>query len=79
MATRRSSALVSALLACALLWALAGPAFAGLSAQPAARSSRVPLAAATIYEVMVTNPSVGARTRLNINEATTVEEIITKA
>jgi len=77
MAARRSG-LCFALLACAALWALA-PAFAGHSAQPSVRGSRVPRASATIYEIMVTNPSVGARTRLNINAATTVDEIIAKA
>mmetsp|Transcript_94652 Transcript_94652/g.240751 ORF Transcript_94652/g.240751 Transcript_94652/m.240751 type:complete len:137 (-) Transcript_94652:129-539(-) len=79
----RRSLLVPALALCAALALLCAdlapvPAFAGSSAQLAVRGSRMPRGA-TIYEVMVTNPSVGARTRLNINEKTTVEEIIAKA
>eukprot|EP00445_Apocalathium_hangoei_P051951 CAMPEP_0204028792 /NCGR_PEP_ID=MMETSP0360-20130528/53223_1 /ASSEMBLY_ACC=CAM_ASM_000342 /TAXON_ID=268821 /ORGANISM="Scrippsiella Hangoei, Strain SHTV-5" /LENGTH=60 /DNA_ID=CAMNT_0050972667 /DNA_START=5 /DNA_END=183 /DNA_ORIENTATION=- len=60
MAMRRSL-LALALALCAalgLLRSALAPAFAGSSAQPAIRGSRMPRAV-TIYEVMVTNPSVG--------------------
>eukprot|EP00445_Apocalathium_hangoei_P002144 CAMPEP_0203861170 /NCGR_PEP_ID=MMETSP0359-20131031/12851_1 /ASSEMBLY_ACC=CAM_ASM_000338 /TAXON_ID=268821 /ORGANISM="Scrippsiella Hangoei, Strain SHTV-5" /LENGTH=133 /DNA_ID=CAMNT_0050778357 /DNA_START=72 /DNA_END=473 /DNA_ORIENTATION=+ len=79
MSAARRSTMGLVLAACAAVWVLS-PAFAGLSASaPSVRGDRTARAAGQIYEVMVTNPSVGARTRLNINGETTVDEIITKS
>eukprot|EP00446_Apocalathium_sp_SHHI-4_P053600 CAMPEP_0177380440 /NCGR_PEP_ID=MMETSP0368-20130122/47515_1 /TAXON_ID=447022 ORGANISM="Scrippsiella hangoei-like, Strain SHHI-4" /NCGR_SAMPLE_ID=MMETSP0368 /ASSEMBLY_ACC=CAM_ASM_000363 /LENGTH=70 /DNA_ID=CAMNT_0018844749 /DNA_START=23 /DNA_END=231 /DNA_ORIENTATION=- len=70
MAAARRPTVALALAVCAAVALLRASAFAGLSASAPARGARV--ARSATYEIMVTNPSVGARCRLNINEQTTV-------
>mmetsp|Transcript_108051 Transcript_108051/g.270955 ORF Transcript_108051/g.270955 Transcript_108051/m.270955 type:complete len:135 (+) Transcript_108051:117-521(+) len=76
---RRSILSIAAVaaLALSLLRASLAPAFAGSSGQqPAARGPRVALAAEKRFEVFVTNPSVGARTRMMISPSMTCAEIV---
>merc|ERR1711933_501618 len=58
-----------------LLHAGFAPAFTGSVQQPAMRGSRV-VAQAGRFEIFVTNPSVGARTRMMVSPTMTCDEII---
>jgi len=51
------------------------PAFAGSAQQPPVRGSRT-IAQAGRIEIFVTNPSVGARTRMMVAQDETVDQII---
>merc|ERR1712137_758193 len=73
---------MGALTAAALLWlvhsALA-PAFAGARPVTRARAANVARAALESCEIFVTNPSVGARTRMQVKSSTTVSSVIEDA
>merc|ERR1719356_1880254 len=77
MAARRPAlGLAAAALALfALLRAALAPAFAGSVQQPAVRGSRI-AAQAGRFEIFVTNPSVGARTRMMVSPSMTCDEIV---
>eukprot|EP00443_Scrippsiella_acuminata_P134120 CAMPEP_0115625702 /NCGR_PEP_ID=MMETSP0272-20121206/27956_1 /TAXON_ID=71861 /ORGANISM="Scrippsiella trochoidea, Strain CCMP3099" /LENGTH=122 /DNA_ID=CAMNT_0003062017 /DNA_START=108 /DNA_END=473 /DNA_ORIENTATION=- len=78
-AARRSSLSVAvvAIVALCLLHATLAPAFTGsIGQQPTVRGSRVARAAEKRFEVFVTNPSVGARTRMMISPSMTCAEIV---
>mmetsp|Transcript_108029 Transcript_108029/g.270896 ORF Transcript_108029/g.270896 Transcript_108029/m.270896 type:complete len:133 (+) Transcript_108029:55-453(+) len=78
MAARRSilSLAVAAVAFCLLRSTLA-PAFAGSAQQPAMRGSQVAMQAGR-FEIFVTNPSVGARTRMMVSPSMTCDEIVTR-
>mmetsp|Transcript_132827 Transcript_132827/g.343664 ORF Transcript_132827/g.343664 Transcript_132827/m.343664 type:complete len:135 (-) Transcript_132827:124-528(-) len=76
MAARRSilSLAVAAVAFCLLRSTLA-PAFAGSVQKPAVRGSHTAMQAKRI-EIFVTNPSVGARTRMMVSPSMTCDEIV---
>eukprot|EP00409_Alexandrium_fundyense_P004615 CAMPEP_0185903576 /NCGR_PEP_ID=MMETSP0196C-20130402/2840_1 /TAXON_ID=2932 /ORGANISM="Alexandrium fundyense, Strain CCMP1719" /LENGTH=135 /DNA_ID=CAMNT_0028622665 /DNA_START=81 /DNA_END=488 /DNA_ORIENTATION=+ len=80
MAARRP-ALSALLIAAATVWmfrAVTVPAFAGMSRQ-LGRPLRVATHASEFYEIFVTNPSVGERSRMSVTPETTVDSIITES
>eukprot|EP00411_Alexandrium_monilatum_P059395 CAMPEP_0175520778 /NCGR_PEP_ID=MMETSP0096-20121207/16682_1 /TAXON_ID=311494 /ORGANISM="Alexandrium monilatum, Strain CCMP3105" /LENGTH=137 /DNA_ID=CAMNT_0016823201 /DNA_START=64 /DNA_END=477 /DNA_ORIENTATION=+ len=70
-------------IATAMVWVLRvaiAPAFAGARPTPGRQlRAATPLRASEFYEIFVTNPSVGERTRMSVTKDTTVESIITES
>mmetsp|Transcript_20896 Transcript_20896/g.31505 ORF Transcript_20896/g.31505 Transcript_20896/m.31505 type:complete len:136 (+) Transcript_20896:73-480(+) len=80
MAARRPVILTLAI-AVAMVWmfrAATAPAFAGVRQAPR-RQPSVATHAGEFYEIFVTNPSVGERSRMSVTTETTVDSIITES
>uniref|UniRef100_A0A7S4SQQ1 Uncharacterized protein n=1 Tax=Alexandrium monilatum TaxID=311494 RepID=A0A7S4SQQ1_9DINO len=82
MAARRPVLCLLAV-ASATVWmfrAALAPAFAGARPAPGRQlRSATPRRASELYEIFVTSPSVGERTRMSVARETTVESIITES